>query len=64
MAFGVGHHLCLGIHLARLELRVMYETWFEHVGRFSLASDSGPTMRGGVVMTISRLLLTMEPRAA
>ena len=37
MAFGGGHHICLGMYLARLELRVMYETWFERIGRFTLA---------------------------
>ena len=61
MAFGGGHHICLGMYLARLELRVMYETWFDHVGRFSLAPDDKPAMRGGTVMNITRLLLDMEP---
>jgi cytochrome P450 len=61
MAFGGGHHMCLGMHLARLELRVMYETWFNHVGRFALAADDKPAMRGGAVMNITRLLLTLEP---
>jgi cytochrome P450 len=61
LAFGGGHHLCLGTHLARLELRVMYETWFDHIGRFSLAPDPGPNMRGGSVMNITRLLLNLEP---
>ncbi|MDE2462533.1 MAG: cytochrome P450 [Alphaproteobacteria bacterium] len=62
MAFGGGNHLCLGMHLARLELRIMYETWFDHIGAFSLAPDNKPAMRGGSVMNITRLLLNMEPR--
>jgi cytochrome P450 len=61
MAFGGGHHICLGMYLARLELRVMYETWFDHIGRFSLAPDDKPAMRGGTVMNITRLLLDLEP---
>jgi cytochrome P450 len=61
MAFGGGHHICLGMYLARLELRVMYETWIEHIGRFTLAKDDHPTMRGGNVMNITRLLLNLEP---
>jgi cytochrome P450 len=62
MAFGGGHHICLGMYLARLELRVMYETWFERIGRFTLADDNQPAMRGGNVMNITRLLLNLEPR--
>lgn len=64
MAFGGGHHLCLGMHLARLELRVMYETWFDHIGRFSLTPDPRPAMHGGSVMNITRLLLDLEPLRA
>jgi cytochrome P450 len=61
MAFGGGHHMCLGMYLARLELRVMYETWFEHIGRFALAPDDQPAMRGGTVMNITRLPLELQP---
>jgi cytochrome P450 len=61
LAFGAGNHLCAGMHLARLELRIMYETWFRHIGRFTLAPDTGPTMSGGLVMQIKRLLLNLNP---
>jgi cytochrome P450 len=61
MAFGGGHHICLGMYLARLELRVMYETWFKRIGRFTLAPDSRPAMCGGNVMNITRLLLKLDP---
>lgn len=66
MAFGGGHHMCLGMHLARLELRVMYETWFDRIGEFSLAPDSNPkpAMRGGTVMNITRLPLALAPLKA
>ncbi len=62
MAFGSGPHLCLGIHLARLELRVMYETWFARMGAFSLVPGDEAVMHGGVVMSIERLPLTLSPR--
>jgi len=61
MGFGGGHHICLGMYLARLELRVMYETWFQRMGRFALAPDDRPAMRGGTVMNITRLMLDLEP---
>lgn len=64
MAFGGGHHLCAGMHLARLELRIMFETWFKHIGRFTLAPDKGPTMHGGTVFHLKRLLLRLEPLEA
>lgn len=61
LAFGFGHHLCAGMHLARLELAIMYETWFRHIGRFSLAADKTPTMGGGPVMHIKQLHLDLAP---
>lgn len=61
LAFGAGPHMCAGMHLARLELRIAYETWFKHIGPFCLAPDDGPTMTGGPIMHIKRLLLNLTP---
>lgn len=60
LAFGYGHHVCLGMHLARLELRVMYETWFKLIGPFALAEDEAPVMAGGPIMHLKKLPLILS----
>ncbi len=37
LAFGGGPHLCLGAHLARLEMRVALEEWHRRIPDYSLA---------------------------
>jgi cytochrome P450 len=59
LAFGFGPHICLGMYLARLELRVMYETWFSRIGDFSLAGR--PRMHGGSVIGMTSLPLALSP---
>lgn len=60
-AFGTGIHTCLGIHLARLELKVMYRVWFERIGHFRLADADAPLdMRAGMVMAIKKLNLAWD----
>lgn len=45
LAFGFGSHYCLGNSLARLELRVMFETLLERLGDLALDSDVEPARR-------------------
>ena len=36
VGFGFGVHVCLGMHLARMESRVAVNTLFDRLGRFTL----------------------------
>ncbi|HEX7354029.1 MAG TPA: cytochrome P450 [Mycobacteriales bacterium] len=48
-AFGLGIHRCVGSHLARMELRVAMETWFDRFPEFSLADPDAVTWSHGQV---------------
>lgn len=39
LAFGSGQHLCLGMHLAKLELRLLHERLLPHIKTIELASE-------------------------
>lgn len=60
-AFGSGVHTCLGIHLARMELTLFYQIWFELIGRFRQLDTHALTHRAGPVFAIERLTLGWDP---
>lgn len=49
MAFGSGHHTCPGQFLARLEMKVLLEEWFDRIPSFELEPGQATHHRGGIV---------------
>jgi cytochrome P450 len=62
--FGFGPHRCVGMHLARLELRVLYAQWLKRIPTFSLSKTNPPRFHGGVVIGLEKLPLQWSPKAA
>lgn len=48
VAFGQGNHICLGIHFARMELRVALECIIEHLPDLRLDPDAADVHIGGL----------------
>jgi hypothetical protein len=44
-SFGVGVHRCLGAHLARLEMRLVYEEWHKRIPRYAITEGTTPQVR-------------------
>jgi cytochrome P450 len=61
MAFNSGPHRCVGSHLARIELRILYEEWLKRVPTFSLDPDKPAKIRGGHVIGVESLDLLWDP---
>jgi cytochrome P450 family 142 subfamily A polypeptide 1 len=63
LAFGHGAHFCLGASLARIELRVMYETLRPWLSRITLASDAPLRRRpSNFIVGIASMPVTFTPR--
>jgi cytochrome P450 len=59
LAFGAGPHRCLGMHLARLELKVVLEEWHRRIPDYRIAAGTELTERGGQ-LTLPTLPLVWE----
>ena len=44
-SFGIGVHRCLGSHLARMEMRLVYEEWHKRIPDYDLAPGAVPRVR-------------------
>lgn len=60
LAFGAGHHLCLGAHLARLELRVALEELHARIPDYRFPAGFEPHFSTGIRQA-DPLLLEFEP---
>lgn len=58
LGWGVGAHRCLGVHLARLELRVIVQEVLRAIPDFRLASGARPQRTYGVLRGLDSLPVT------
>jgi cytochrome P450 len=56
-AFGAGPHRCLGSHLARIELQIVYEQMLSRLPTFRLDPDKPATFRTGNIIAVETLSL-------
>jgi cytochrome P450 len=57
IAFGMGPHRCVGQHLARIELNILYEEWLARIPPFRLNSDKPWQFHPALVLSIDALPL-------
>jgi cytochrome P450 len=56
--FGSGIHRCLGLHLARLELRVMLQEWMPRIPEFRIADGEVARFNSGRINAVTHLPLS------
>jgi Cytochrome P450 len=57
LAFGFGQHICIGMHLARLELVTAIECWLSRLPPFRLPVGYRPPWHGGISFGLDALEL-------
>ena len=60
LAFGCGPHLCLGMHVARLEARLGLEALFARIGKFEIDLDRAEPLRTEFVQGFKSLPVTFQ----
>jgi len=58
--FGRGAHTCPGMHLARLELKIVLTEWFKRIPSFRLAAGTGLSFTSGIVATVDPFTLEWD----
>jgi len=56
VGFGHGLHVCLGMHLARLEMDCLFNALADRVERFDLVGDPEPALNS-VIYSFERLMI-------
>ncbi|MGE0388098.1 MAG: cytochrome P450 [Gammaproteobacteria bacterium] len=59
LAFGAGVHTCIGIRLAKREIRIFLEEWLKRIADFHLAEGTQPRMRSGLINLINDVHLVV-----
>ncbi len=54
-AFGAGAHKCIGLHVAKMEVRVVLEAFFDRVSSLELLSEEAVTGHGGTTMGLDTI---------
>jgi len=62
IAFGTGDHGCAGRHLARLELRIVFERLLARIPDFEMDGEPCVSFPGGMVYGLSSLPLRFSPQ--
>lgn len=62
LAYGRGIHHCLGVHLARIELRVALREWHARIPDYGVPSDFEPTFNTSI-RSLASLPLRLGPQA-
>jgi len=62
-SFGIGQHFCIGTHLARLELRIMFEEIIPRL-RHPRLKDEPKFVRSFFVNAIKEMNITFDPEVA
>ena len=57
MTFNTGPHRCVGLNLARLEMKVFYQEWLRRVPPFRLDPECKPRFMGGFNLAVQSLPL-------